>query len=132
MKYRYFGIITNDEASSEEEIIRYFNKRGSIERVFDQMNNDFNWAHLPSSDMNQNTVFMNLTALLRNFYTKYISEVARRSGNLICQKARLMKFIYHFITCPARWVKDKTGYILQLLGATPLQRRYVEQMWVDG
>ena len=41
VKYRYFGIITNDEASSEEEIIRYFNKRGSIERVFDQMNNDF-------------------------------------------------------------------------------------------
>ena len=53
MQYRYFSIITNDWKSSEEEIIRYYNKRGSIERVFDQMNNDFNWAHLPSSDMNQ-------------------------------------------------------------------------------
>ena len=35
MKYRYFSIITNDEDTSEEEIIKYYNKRGSIERVFD-------------------------------------------------------------------------------------------------
>ena len=83
MKYRYFSIITNDEENSKEEIIKYYNKRGSIERVFDQMNNDFNWAHLPSSDMNQNTVFMILTALLRNFCTKFISEVSRRCGHLI-------------------------------------------------
>ena len=131
MKYRYFSIITNDEDTSEEEIIKYYNKRGSIERVFDQMNNDFNWAHLPSSDMNQNTVFMLLTALLRNFCTKFISEVSRRCGHLISSKARLKKFIYHFVTCPARWVKSKAGDILQLFGATALQRRYVEQM-CDG
>ena len=122
MKYRYFSIITNDEENSKEEIIKYYNKRGSIERVFDQMNNDFNWAHLPSSDMNQNTVFMLLTALLRNFYTKYISEVSKRCGHLISSKARLKKFIYHFVTCPAWWVKSKTGDILQLFGATSLQR----------
>ena len=131
MKYRYFSIITNDEDTSEEEIIKYYNKRGSIERVFDQMNNDFNWAHLPSSDMNQNTVFMLLTALLRNFFTKFISEVSSRCGHLISSKARLKKFIYHFVTCPARWVKSKAGDILQLFGATALQRRYVEQM-CDG
>lgn len=131
MKYRYFGIITNDETSSEEEIINYYNKRGSIERVFDQMNNDFNWAHLPSSDMNQNTAFMILTALLRNFYTMYISEVSKQSGRLISSKVRLKKFINYFVTCPARWVKRKTGDVLQLFGTTALQRRYVEQM-CDG
>ena len=129
MKYRYFSIITNDWKSSEEEIIRYYNKRGSIERVFDQMNNDFNWAHLPSSDMNQNTVFMLFTALLRNFYTKYVSEVSKRSGRLISSKARLKKFIHHFVTCPARWVKSRTGDVLQLFGATALQRWYVKQMY---
>lgn len=32
MKYQYFSIITNDEDTSEEDIIKYYNKRGSIER----------------------------------------------------------------------------------------------------
>ena len=102
MKYRYFSIITNDWSGSEEEIIRYYNKRGGIERVFDQMNNDFNWAHMPSSDINQNTVFMLLTALLRNFYTRYVSEVSKLSGRLISSKTRRKQFIHHFVTCPAR------------------------------
>lgn len=88
MKCRYYSIITNDEENSEEEIIKYYNKRGSIERIFDQMNNDFNWVHLPSSDMNQNTVFMLLTALLRNFYTKYIifQRCQSDAGILLAQK----------------------------------------------
>lgn len=129
VKYRHFGIITNDFESSEEEIVKYYNKRGAIERVFDQLNNDFNWAHLPCSDMNHNVVFMILTALLRNFYTKYVADLSRSTGNLIHRRSRIKAFIFHFVTGPAQWVKGKTGYVLRLFGLTPLQRRFVERMY---
>lgn len=60
-----------------------------------------------------------------------VLEVSKRSGRLINSKARLKKFIHYFVTCPARWVKSRTGGVLQLFGATVLQRWYVEQM-CDG
>lgn len=125
--YRYFGIITNDFEKSEEEIVRYYNGRGAIERVFDQMNNDFNWAHLPSSDMSHNTAFMQLTALLRNFYVKYVEELSKCTGGLIHKRSRLKAFIFHFVTLPAMWVKKKVDDVLQLFGVTKLQRRYIER-----
>jgi len=46
----------------------HYNKRGSAEQVFDRQNNDFGWAHLPKSFMNQNTVFLLITAMAANFY----------------------------------------------------------------
>ena len=42
--------------------------RGGKERIFDDMNNGFGWARLPKSFMAENTVFLMLTALIRNFY----------------------------------------------------------------
>ena len=39
--------------------------------VFDRQNNDFGWARLPKSFMNQNTVFLLITAMAANFY-RYI------------------------------------------------------------
>lgn len=128
--YRYFGIMTNDFKSSEEEIVKYYNGRGAIERVFDQMNNDFNWANLPSSDMMHNTVFMQLTALLRNFYVKYVAELSKSTGGLIHRRSRLKAFIFDFITLPARWVKRGAGYILELWGLTHLQMRFIERHYV--
>ena len=39
-----------------------------VERIFDDMNNGFGWARLPKSFMAENTVFLLLTAIIRNFY----------------------------------------------------------------
>ena len=44
------------------------NLRGGKERIFDDMNNGFGWNRLPKSFMAQNTVFLLMTALIRNFY----------------------------------------------------------------
>jgi len=46
-------------------------KKRSRGQVFDRQNNDFGWAHLPKSFMNQNTVFLLITAMAANFY-RYI------------------------------------------------------------
>ena len=70
-EYTYRCILTNDWDMTDEEIIQHYNKRGTAEQVFDRQNNDFGWAHLPKSFMNQNTVFLLITAMAANFY-RYI------------------------------------------------------------
>ena len=67
-EYTYRCILTNDWDMTDEEIIQHYNKRGTAEQVFDRQNNDFGWAHLPKSFMNQNTVFLLITAMAANFY----------------------------------------------------------------
>ncbi len=64
--YVYRCIITNDWNSSETDIIAFYNKRGESEKNFDVQNNDFGWAHLPFSFLAENTVFMIVTAMLKN------------------------------------------------------------------
>ena len=66
--YTYRCILTNDYESSEKEIVKFYNLRGRKERIFDEMNNGFGWNRLPKSFMDENTVFLLLTALIRNFY----------------------------------------------------------------
>ena len=72
-EYTYRCILTNDWDMTDEEIIQHYNKRGTAEQVFDRQNNDFGWAHLPKSFMNQNTVFLLLTAMAANFYQNIVS-----------------------------------------------------------
>ena len=53
---------------TEEEVILHYNKRGTAGQVFDRQNNDFGRAHIPKSFMNQDTVFMQFTAMAANIY----------------------------------------------------------------
>ena len=52
------------------------------------MNNGFGWARLPKSFMAENTVFLLLTALIRNFFK--------------------------FISVPAKWIKTARLYQLNI------------------
>ncbi len=70
--YTYRCILTNDFTSTPREIIEYYNLRGETERILDEMNNGFEWKHLPKSFMAENTVFLLLTALVYNFYKMLI------------------------------------------------------------
>ena len=62
-KFIYRCILTNDWESTEEDIILFYNDRGGSEDIFDVMNNDFGWKHLPCSDMHHNTVFLIMTGI---------------------------------------------------------------------
>ena len=53
----------------------FYNLRGGRERIFDDMNNSFGWNRLPKSFMAENTVFLLLTALIRNFYKAIIKKL---------------------------------------------------------
>lgn len=70
----YRAIITNNLEMSDKEVIEFYNQRGASEKIFDEMNNDFGWGNLPFSFLEENTVYMLLTAMCRNFYLHIIES----------------------------------------------------------
>lgn len=81
-EYTYRCILTNDYKSSARDIVEFYNLRGGKERIFDDMNNGFGWNRLPKSFMAQNTVFLLMTALIRNFYKAIMQRL--KPMNLDC------------------------------------------------
>ena len=113
--YREFiaSVVTNDYESSAREIVEYYNLRGAKERIFDDMNNGFGWNRLPKSFMNQNTVFLIMTAIIRNFYEalKQKLDVGKFGLRL---SSRIKTFIFKFITVPAKWIKTSRQMVLNI------------------
>ena len=96
-EYTYNCILTNDHKSSEREIVEFYNLRGGKERIFDDMNNRFGWNRLPKSFMGENTVFLLLTALIRNFY-KFIMERLDAKKFGLKATSRIKSFVFKFIS----------------------------------
>lgn len=111
--YIYRAILTNDTGSDNEKVIAFYNQRGESERLFDVMNNDFGWANLPCSKLSENTSFMIMTALYRNFYQYVITSFSAKL-NWLKPNFRLKKFIFRFITVAAKWIKTGRRYVLKL------------------
>ena len=100
----YRCIITNDWEMSEKEVIEFYNQRGKAEKIFDVMNNDFGWKRLPCSNMQYNTVYLILTAIIKNFYTYFINKIAGTFKNIF-PTSRLKSFIFRFICVAGKWIK---------------------------
>ena len=116
--YIYRAILTNDHHSTEKEVIEYYNARGTSEKIFDEMNNDFGWKKLPFSFLNQNTAFMIITAIIKNFYNYFVAIVAKKFDN-ISPTTRLKRFVFRFITVAGRWVYQGREWILKLFTNKP-------------
>jgi len=116
--YIYRSILTNDHESTEKEVIEYYNARGASEKIFDEMNNDFNWKHLPFSFLNENNAFMIITAMIKNFYNYFIAIVAEKFDD-INPTTRIKRFIFRFITVAGRWVYQGREWILKLFTERP-------------
>jgi hypothetical protein len=69
-KFNYRCILTNDWASTEKEVIEYYNARGSSEKIFDIQNNDFGKV---------STVFTDIlpTSRLKRFIFRFIAVAGR-------------------------------------------------------
>ena len=116
--YKYRSILTNDNDSTEKEIIEYYNARGTNEKIFDEMNNDFGWKRLPFSFLNQNNSFMIITAMIKNFYNYIVSIVAEKFDD-INPTTRLKRFVFRFITVAGRWVYQGRQWVLKLYTNRP-------------
>lgn len=111
--YTYRAILTNDKNWDNSQIVSFYNQRGSAERTFDAMNNDFGWAKLPCSFLNENTAFMIMTAIYANLYQYLLSKISKKLS-WIKENFRLKKFIFRFITVAAKWIKTSRRYVLKL------------------
>ncbi len=116
--YSYRTILTNDHQSTEKEVIEYYNARGASEKIFDEMNNDFSWKHLPFSFLNENNSFMIITAMIKNFYNYFVSLVADKFEG-IAKTTRLKRFIFRFITVAGRWGYQGRRWVLKLFTDKP-------------
>ena len=112
-EYTYRCILTNDHSSSVRDIVEFYNKRGSKERIFDEMNNGFGWSHLPKSFMSQNAAFLLLTALIYNFY-KYIFSKLKVSDFGLKPTSRIKTFVFKFVSVAAKWIKAARQNVLNI------------------
>lgn len=111
----YSAILTNDYRMTKDEIAFFYNQRGAIEKEFDILKNDFGWNNLPFSKLEQNTVFLFFTAICRNLYQYLIALLSSRF-NCLNPNYRIKKFIFRFITIPAKWIKNARQYKLRIYG----------------
>lgn len=114
----YRAIITNDYQMSDQEIVFYYNQRGGSEKIFDEMNNDFGWGNLPFSFLEENTVYMLITAMCRNFYLYFLEKIASKIP-FIESTFRLKKFIFRFVVVPYKWIKKGGQKTLKLFTDKP-------------
>ena len=78
---------------------------------FGDMNNGFGWNRLPKSFMGENTVFLLLTAIIRNFYKFIMARFdVKRFG--LKATSRIKVFVFKFISVPAKWVRTSRQYVL--------------------
>ena len=77
------------------------------------MNNGFGWDRLPKSFMAENTVFLLLTALIRNFYKAIIHRLdVKRFG--LKATSRIKAFVFRFVSVPAKWIRTSRRYVLNI------------------
>lgn len=112
----YSHIITNDFDKTDNEIVIFYNQRGKQEREFDILKNDFAWNKMPFSKLEQNTVYLILTALCKNIYNYIITEFSKRFKTL-SPHFRIKKFIFRFICIPAKWIRTGRVNKLRLYGS---------------
>jgi hypothetical protein len=121
---KYRSILTNDWESTEQEVIEYYNDRGASEKIFDIQNNDFGWGHLPCSDMNYNTVYLILTAMIKNFFSYIVGKVSKVFKDIL-PTSRLKRFIFRFINVPGQWVYRSRQWVLNLYTDRPYEKVFV-------
>ena len=114
----YRAIATNDRDSTDQDVIIYYNQRGASEKIFDEMNNDFGWKNLPFSFLEENTVYMKLMAMCRNFYLIILEKIAKKVP-FVQSNFRLKKFIFRFIVVPYKWIKRGGQKTLKLYTNKP-------------
>ena len=68
---------------------------------------------LPKSFMAENTVFLLLTALIRNFYKAIIQRLdVKRFG--LNATSRIKAFVFRFVSVPAKWIRTSRRYVLNI------------------
>jgi hypothetical protein len=118
---RNYRLVVMREEWDEKQVIEYNTMRGASEKLFDIQNNDFGWGHLPTSKMNSNTVFLIMTAMMKNFYNYFIKKVSAVFKD-IPSTSRIKRFIFKFICVAGKWIRQSRQWKLRLYTDRPYDR----------
>lgn len=123
--YRF--LITNNYTMTNEEVFHFYNARGSMERNFDTLGNDFNWKRVPFSFMHQNTSFLIIGAITNILY-EYIIRKFSSKLHFVSRKQRLKSFIFSFIAVAGHWISEAGLLHLKIFTTT----RDYNNLWLEG
>ena len=90
-----------------------YDAKAIYKKFFYDMNNGLGWNRLPKSFMAQNTVFLLMTALIRNFYKAIMQRLKPHEFGLRAT-SRIKTFVFKFISVPAKWIKTSRRYVLNI------------------
>lgn len=94
--YLYKFYVTNDYKAKSEDIVMEYNNRGTSERNFSFMKQDFGWRFPPFSELNQNAVFLIIASLANNIF-RGMANKFKGQVPTINLKNRVRKFFTDFI-----------------------------------
>lgn len=114
--YEYRAILTNNFDFTAKEAALFYGHRGNMEKQFDILKNDFGWTKMPFSRLQQNTVFLYITAMCRNIYKEVITAFSSRV-KFLKSNYRVKKFLFRFIILPAKWIKQSRQIKLRIYGS---------------
>ena len=67
----------------------------------------------PKSFMSDNTVYILMISLIRNFYKTIIQKINAKDFGL-STKSRIKTFVFKFISVPAKWIKTSREHRLNI------------------
>lgn len=111
--YVYRAILTNEWDMDEEAVIDFYNQRGAKEKLFDQMDNDFGWHYLPKGLLKEDTVFIKLTAIIRNFYAMLL-QMSQLRALKVYATTRMKTFINRVVSVVAKWTRSGRQDVLTI------------------
>lgn len=100
----YRGIITSEYEMTTLQVIEFYNGRGTIERNFDYLGNDFNLNRLPFSSMKLNVVYMAAMAWCMTLFEYLKTTLVKTFGKNVV-KWRVKRLIYQYIIQPYHIVR---------------------------
>ena len=93
----YRVIISNDWEMPMDELISFYNQRGTSETKFAELKNDFGWKYPPFGDMNQNTVYLFITAIAKGLYHAVKKCIRSKGIKQVRLNSRIKEFRFTFI-----------------------------------
>lgn len=111
--YVYRAILTNEWDMDEEAVIDFYNQRGAKEKLVDQKDNDFGWHYLPKGLLKENTVFMILTTIIRNFYAMLL-QMSQFRALKVYATTRMKTFINRVVSVVAKWTRSGRQNVLTI------------------
>lgn len=112
--YRYYAIVTSDIETSPLDCIKTYNQRGCDgEHHFKELDHDFNFNKMPFDNMEMNTIYLYAMLVSYSLFQKVKNGYSEKLV-FVKREMRLKRFILHFVTLPAKWVKTARRWVLKI------------------